>query len=241
MLVLLAAAPAGAEGPFGGSVRSLLLDGKAVAPVWAATSRGLFHFQGARWQRVAGLGQTDLVAVAQAADRLLVADANGSVAASEDGGATWQPSVTGLRGRYGHPPRGLFTLAVERGDPTRVFAGSAGQGVFESRNAGRTWRLLFEGLEEEPPPALHAVAVLPTRGQRPLLSGTQGRGLFAWTDAGWKGVGEGLPPGLRVQCLAEDPARPLHLALGTRGEGLWESEDGGASWRLLRKGLFGVV
>ena len=41
VLVLLAAAPAGAEGPFGGSVRALLLDGQAAAPAWAATARGL--------------------------------------------------------------------------------------------------------------------------------------------------------------------------------------------------------
>ena len=36
-------------------------------------------------------------------------------------------------------------------------------------------------------------------------------------------------PGL--QCVALDPRRPERIAAGSRGLGLWESEDGGASWR----------
>jgi photosystem II stability/assembly factor-like uncharacterized protein len=36
-------------------------------------------------------------------------------------------------------------------------------------------------------------------------------------------------PGL--QCVALDPHRPERIAAGCRGEGVWESEDGGATWR----------
>jgi photosystem II stability/assembly factor-like uncharacterized protein len=36
-------------------------------------------------------------------------------------------------------------------------------------------------------------------------------------------------PGL--QCVAVDPQRPERIAAGCRGEGVWESEDGGATWR----------
>jgi ligand-binding sensor domain-containing protein len=39
----------------------------------------------------------------------------------------------------------------------------------------------------------------------------------------------------------EDPSDPLHLALAAKAAGLWESRDGGANWKLLRKGSFGVV
>jgi photosystem II stability/assembly factor-like uncharacterized protein len=35
-------------------------------------------------------------------------------------------------------------------------------------------------------------------------------------------------PGL--QCVAVDPRRPERIAAGSRGSGLWASEDGGASW-----------
>jgi photosystem II stability/assembly factor-like uncharacterized protein len=36
-------------------------------------------------------------------------------------------------------------------------------------------------------------------------------------------------PGL--QCVAVDPRRPKRIVAGSRGAGLWESEDGGATWR----------
>jgi photosystem II stability/assembly factor-like uncharacterized protein len=34
-----------------------------------------------------------------------------------------------------------------------------------------------------------------------------------------------------LQCVAVDPRRPERIAVGCRGPGLWESEDGGATWR----------
>jgi len=36
-------------------------------------------------------------------------------------------------------------------------------------------------------------------------------------------------PGL--QCVAVDPRRPERIAAGSRGSGVWASEDGGATWR----------
>ena len=36
-------------------------------------------------------------------------------------------------------------------------------------------------------------------------------------------------PGL--QCVAVDPRRPELVLTGSRGSGLWESDDAGATWR----------
>jgi photosystem II stability/assembly factor-like uncharacterized protein len=44
---------------------------------------------------------------------------------------------------------------------------------------------------------------------------------------------EGLP----TQCLAADPLQPEHLYCGTFGQGLWRSEDAGASFQPVGEGI----
>jgi photosystem II stability/assembly factor-like uncharacterized protein len=40
--------------------------------------------------------------------------------------------------------------------------------------------------------------------------------------------------GRDLQCLASDPRHPSRIYCGTFGDGLWASDDGGASWRPVR-------
>ncbi len=241
LLLALAPAAALATGPFGGSVTGLALGPDGRSPRWAATDRGLFQHDGSRWHRAEGLAQRDLRAVVETSFGLLVAEHRRGLVGSEDGGRTWVPLDAGLRGRYGHRADDVRVLRVDPADRARVFLGAAGQGTFESRDGGRTWRLLLEGLESAPPPAFHPQALLPPAGSRPLLMGTDGLGLFRWDGSAWAATGEGLPQGMKTQGLAASAADPAHLALATRGQGLWESRDGGQSWKPLRQGAFGVV
>ena len=44
---------------------------------------------------------------------------------------------------------------------------------------------------------------------------------------------EGLP----AQCLAADPLRPQRVYCGTFGDGLWRSDDAGASWQPAGAGI----
>ncbi|MHB8766325.1 MAG: WD40/YVTN/BNR-like repeat-containing protein, partial [Deferrisomatales bacterium] len=235
------AAPGWARGPYGGTVAGLSLAADGATPAWAASARGLFRRAGGAWQRVEALGQRELVGLVESGERLVVASARGEVLTSDDRGATWHPATQGLVGRYGHPVRDVLCLAVDPADPRRLYLGAAAQGPFESRDGGRSWRLLFEGLEAEAPPALFPTVLLPAAGDRPLLMGTGGRGLFARVEGRWVARGGGLPADLRVQALASAPGDPAHLALGSNGRGLWESRDGGATWKLLRQGAVGVA
>ncbi len=171
---------------------------------------------------------------------VVVTEARVGVLRSDDLGRSWGP-VEGLRGRYGHRVDDVRVLVQDRADPSRLYLGGAGQGPFESRDGGATWRLLLAGLEEQPPPALHPTALLPPDGDRPLLLGTDGAGLFAWRGDAWAPLGEGLPERLRVQGLAARPGEPGRLLLASRGGGVWESRDGGARWSSLRRGAFGIA
>ncbi|GAB6064250.1 ligand-binding sensor domain-containing protein [Deferrisoma palaeochoriense] len=241
MLWCLAAAvaPVGAlaEGPFGGSVTALVA-GPGSGPAWAGTERGLFRFEGNRWRRVDAWGVRQVTALAAVGEALLAAEHRNGLWRSADGGASWEPVRSGLASATGTPVREVLCLAA--GPNGRVYLGSAGQGTFRSDDVGRTWVRLDRGLEGRPPPAYHVTALLPPEGDRPLLAGTDGGGLFAWGEGGWTEVG-GLPPRLRVSGFAAEPGNPGHVLLATRGEGLWESRDAGATWKRIRKGLFGLV
>lgn len=229
-----------AAGPFGGTVTSLQLEAASGDPAWAATTRGLFQYRRGAWQRVVGLARQELRQVLALPQRLLVVGADGGVQSSLDSGETWLPAGA-IQGRYGHLVKQIYTVVADPADPAHLFLGTAGEGPFESRDQGASWQPLFAGLEAEPPQAHHVRALLASRGARPLLLGTLGKGLFAYQAARWRPYGNGLPADLAVEALAEDPSDPAHLALASRGAGLWESRDGGAHWAVVRKGQYGVV
>ncbi len=239
-VLLLWASLAGAAGPWGGSATDVVPSPDGAGPGWAATTRGLFRFGGDRWDRVEFWGTRSLTRVVSLGPVVLAAERRNGLWRSGDGGATWT-RAQGLRSPTGTRAREILCLAADPGDPSRVYAGTAGQGAFVSGDAGVSWSRLGAGLEDARPPALHVTAILPAGQGRPLLMGTDGAGLFAWEGGGWQGVGGGLPPGLRVQGLAAAPDDGARVLLATRGRGLWESTDAGRSWRRLRKGLFGVV
>ncbi|RMG92223.1 MAG: hypothetical protein D6708_06830 [Candidatus Dadabacteria bacterium] len=229
-----------AAGPFGGTVRDLAVrDGE---PLWAATDRGLFRFDEGVWSRVESLGFRDLAGVLDlGGDAALVWPPVGPLLRTRDAGGTWTESAEGLRGPTGRVVDEIRCGTADPADPSRVYLGTAGQGVFESSDGGRTWTGLWEGVEEEPVAAWTVTALLPGAGERPLMAGTDGAGVYARRYGRWEPWGSGIPRTARVTVLAAEPGRPEHVVAGTRGEGLWESTDGGRTWTRVRQGAYGIV
>jgi len=86
-----------------------------------------------------------------------------------------------------------------------------------------------------------------------LWAGTMPGGLFRSDDGGaswslvdslwrmperrkWNGVAGGEQPGL--SSVLVDPGNPANIRVGVSTGGVWASDDAGASWRLLGKGLY---
>lgn len=66
------------------------------------------------------------------------------------------------------------------------------------------------------------------------MTGLRGTLLIATGDALLRLTGGEVEPLLErpeLQSVAVDPRRPERVVVGTRGAGVWESEDGGATWR----------
>ncbi len=153
----------------------------------------------------------------------------------------------GLAWRHIGPFRGGRVLAVAGvpGEPQRFYFGAVNGGVWETRDAGRTWQPIFDG---QPVASIGALAVAPAN-PKVLYVGTgeadmrsdiaQGDGMFRSDDGGasWRAIG--LADSQQIGRILVHPANPdvvfvaaLGHPYGPNGErGVFKSADGGAHWR----------
>ena len=114
------------------------------------------------------------------------------------------------------------------GDGDMVYAGSFGDGVFTSADAGKTWRAANEGLTD---PFVYVITVAPDKA---VLAGTLRGGIFRSRNQGktWTPVNAGLER-LETHVLMHHQGS---LYAGT-GSGVYRSANGGESWVSDNEGL----
>jgi photosystem II stability/assembly factor-like uncharacterized protein len=127
-----------------------------------------------------------------------------------------------------------------------VFAGVAGDGVYASSDAGKTWDRALAG-------DVRSLAVDPTNGAV-VYAGTEPVHLYRTSDAGdsWSELDalQELPESVRelwwfpnhphdghILSIYVDPRDARHLYLGIEHGGIVRTEDGGASWEDLTRGI----
>jgi len=154
---------------------------------------------------------------------------NGSVYRSVDAGDSWAGPGSGFP-----PDARVLALAVDPHDPTTLYAGLEGHGVYKSTDSAASWApanggapittVLDLALDPVTPGVLYAASDDPGSGERRIFKSTDGAA--SWSQLapsfGWPWHGAG-------RLLALDPADPLHLH-AVDGWNLQESTDGGASW-----------
>jgi hypothetical protein len=159
---------------------------------------------------------------------------------SGDGGRTWAEAKADIRADC---PRIMHTRVTALvADPTErgtVWAGVEIDGLRRSRDGGRTWQALGEGLSSQD---IHAVAIIPGDGRPARMLASTNNDVNLSTDGGttWRplGLGRALPlPYFRG--MAQKCGRPDIVFLGNGDfppgtEGLIaRADDGGVSWRAL--------
>ena len=156
-------------------------------------------------------------------------------------------SFGGLRWRSIGPFRGGRALAATGvpGDPLRWYFGAVDGGVWETRDAGRTWRPIFD---REPSASIGAIAVAPS-DPRVIYVGTgeadmrsdiaQGDGIYKSVDGGRTWIHLGLDDTRQIAAILVDPHDPNVVYVAALGHpygpnaerGVFKSIDGGATWR----------
>ncbi len=184
-----------------------------------------------------------------------VGAAGGGVWKSTNGGASFAPI-------FDHEgTQSIGAIAVAPGDPSDVWVGTGeawvrndvlpGDGIYRSRDGGKTWRNM--GLRDSS--QIARVLIDPRDSKRIVVAAlgdpfkdSEERGVFRSTDGGatWtKTLYRG--PGVGASDLAMDPKHPdvlyaglwrfrrsaWHLWSGGTDDGIYKSTDGGATWTQL--------
>lgn len=163
--------------------------------------------------------------------RLYVCIEAGALVYSPDGGESWED-------RHPDGPRDTHTLATHPRAPGRLYS-AAGDGYFESPDAGESWRSPVEGLSHR---YLWGLAVDPYDPETRVVSASRGpmqahspRGAESviyrrGAGASWQMCRAGLPgpEGTLSPVLAAAGRAAEFWALTNRG--LYRSRDAGESW-----------
>lgn len=127
-------------------------------------------------------------------------------------------------------------VAVDHAHPEHLYIATH-IGVFASRDEGNTWYWPTEKLGK-----IHTFNITVARSSPPgettvLYAGSWGNNLLRSVDGGltWLPIHSGLET-LTVHAFAQHPARPDTLFAGTV-ERIYKSEDGGASWVQVGRGM----
>jgi photosystem II stability/assembly factor-like uncharacterized protein len=150
------------------------------------------------------------------------------------------------------PFRGGRVLAVTGvpGEPEHFYFGSVNGGVWETRDAGRTWNPIFDG---QPIGTIGAIAVAPSNprviyvgsGEADMRSDiAQGDGMYKSTDGGRTWANIGLRDSQQIGRILVDPANPDLVYVAALGHpyaanaerGVYRSRDGGQTWQKVLGG-----
>ncbi len=167
--------------------------------------------------------------------RVFVAIEAGALVRTLDGGQTWLDRVPG-------GPYDTHTAATHRLLPGRVYS-AAGDGYFESDDAGGRWRHQVDGLRHR---YLVGVAVDPADAETVIVSAAAGPGVaYSPRNAEahvyrktarrpWEPAMQGLPDarGTTASRFATQPEEP-GVVYTANNRGVFRSVDAGRNWEVL--------
>ena len=166
------------------------------------------------------------------ADRLFVAIEAGALVRTLDGGETWQDRVPG-------GPYDTHTAATHRLAPGRIYS-AAGDGYFESADAGDSWASPQDGLKHR---YLVGVAVDPADPDAVVVSAT-GSPASAYSPRSaesyvyrktaqerWELAMSGLPEAKGTTASRFATADEPGVIYAANSRGLFRSDNAGRSWR----------
>ncbi|MFN4098288.1 MAG: WD40/YVTN/BNR-like repeat-containing protein [Pararhodobacter sp.] len=262
------------DAPFKGQINAIWVITKIGGTLYAGARPATLlasRDEGATWEKVDGLtkhpsaegwepGGAGLVlhTILGEGDKLLVAISAAGVFASEDGGQTWErrnrrtnqaTTPDPMTGDYGQEI-GFCVHNIARSADGNTLYMQNHQGVFRSRDEGRSWDEINEGLPSTFgfPVAAHpqdndTLYVLPLSewGGRTPLDGKATVWRSRKAGEGWEPMRSGLPDNafftVLRQAMATDKARQAGIYFGTNSGSVFASVDDGETWTEIARHL----
>jgi photosystem II stability/assembly factor-like uncharacterized protein len=135
----------------------------------------------------------------------------------------------------GQPGPGVTALVMSRSNPSLLYVGAYGGGVFRSLDAAESWQAINAGITDFRIVSLAMDPVVPLT----LYAGTDSGQLFSTIDGGenWKKMPAFTDQRIGAIVVAAE-GRPIYVL--THGS-IFRSSDGGENWTATRNGLDGNV
>jgi cytochrome c553 len=174
-----------------------------------------------------GTGNTaiDALAIDPADAARWYAATSTSIFRSTDGGSHWEPFGQGLPALS--EAVGYKSLAIEPQPNGRIWLGTEG-GLFFRDRAGDRW------VSDPDLGSARVTVVACDPRDRRIYVGTIKQGVYVGTAGAWRRVGDA---GWFVSRIVVHPREASRVYLATRGAGVFASDDEGATWTPLGKGL----
>ncbi len=180
-----------------------------------------------------------LAASPMVADQVFVGTSHARLLRSDDRGRSFQECAGFLkipgRENWSFPPPPhiphVRSIAFDPHNPNSMYVGVEEGGVFRTRDGGRIFESLNDGLYRD----VHTVAVDPLDSRR--LYATTGRGFYLSENAGasWRQMGDGINRSYTVPLLVhEDGVETIYTAAAAGPPPTWSTGGLGADAMLFR-------
>ena len=204
---------------------STVYAGTAGAGVYVSTDNGRSWQDANGDSRALAASQIRSVLVSPSEGQVVyAATSDGYLGRSADGGGEWQLSQLPIGST-------LTTMAIAGARPATLLAGTGGDGLLISTDAGTGW-----GVPTRNIPASESVnAVAASSATAGVIYAGTGNGIYQSVDSGttWQRRSRDLPRGATIDSVAVDPLHGKRVLAGDDNGNIYRSQDGGTSWVAL--------